>query len=271
MNKKSKRIILVLLISIFFYFLPVKIISADNLVPTNKETKTKKTQTIQELNEQTYTKEKLYRQFGKINTNAKIYDYANLYTTKQEYNLYQKATEIINKYNMDIVILTIEDNNLGSAKIYAKSFYEVYNFGLNESKDGIILVINIEHNEYYIATSGKAIDIITVGKQNSINDAMQNNMINQDYYEATTNFLKKIQTYSYNYNYGSPYMWSLAVIASILLTIILVKIEIKKLHLVTDSLDASSYFNDQEIENETDLLVKKTRKIIHHESSNHKN
>jgi len=96
----------------------------------------------------------------RVNAEEKIYDFAEVLTSEEEQELYQKISEYIEKTNMDMVILTINEEFSDSAiEDYAADFYDYNDFGLNfEKYSGIILVRNINsYNRFFnIYTFGNA-------------------------------------------------------------------------------------------------------------------
>lgn len=93
----------------------------------------------------------------KVDENEKVYDFAELFTDEEEENLYKKICKYIKKYDMDMAIVTIAENNKMFAANYADDFWDYNDFGVGESKDGILFLIDMDTREAYISTTGKAI------------------------------------------------------------------------------------------------------------------
>lgn len=91
----------------------------------------------------------------KVDESKKVYDFANLFSSEEEEKIFENATKFISTYDMDIVVVTIEENNEESAKSYAEDFYDYNNFGTNETKDGLLLLIDMDNRELYIVTTGR--------------------------------------------------------------------------------------------------------------------
>lgn len=95
----------------------------------------------------------------KVDETEKVYDFAELFTDEEEENLYKKICKYINKYDMDMAIVTIAENNKMFAANYADDFWDYNDFGVGEDKDGILFLIDMDTREAYISTTGKAIGV----------------------------------------------------------------------------------------------------------------
>ena len=92
-------------------------------------------------------------------------------------------------------------------------------------------------------------------------------MVDGNYYNASSSFLKQIDKYYKYHNYGPPFLWIGAFIAAIIIAFILLNKEKNKLKLINDALTANYYFGDKEIENKIDTLTNTRTRVIHHSSS----
>ena len=104
--------------------------------------------------------------------------------------------------------------------------------------------------------------------------ALINNIKDKDYIDEMIKFVglkdrinDKVKKYSFSNKYGSPYMWGIAIIIALMIAYIRLRREKNKLKLVSDSLDASAYFVDKEIENQKDIFSHTTTQVIHDRSS----
>ena len=92
----------------------------------------------------------------KVDNSKKIYDFAELLTDKQELKLYNKIEYFITEYNLDMVVVTINEDNKCDKEKYANDFYDYNYFGKNSSFDGIILLIDEFDKMIYIVPKGNA-------------------------------------------------------------------------------------------------------------------
>lgn len=134
----------------------------------------------------------------KVDEKEKIYDFANLFSDTEEENLYKSAKEFIQDNNMDIVIVTIDENNKYSAMEYADDFYDYNYFGIGSTHDGLIMLIDMDNRKVWISTTGKAILMYNDSRIDNILDVVQDKLINKKYYLAALNFIDYSDRYAKN-------------------------------------------------------------------------
>ena len=136
----------------------------------------------------------------------KIYDFGNLLTDEEEEKLYNEVENFIETTNYDLVIVTINENNKGSSRVYADDFYDYNAFGKNDTRDGLLLLIDMDKREVYISTTGYAIKMYDDARlgikeeyydTDSVIDAGYNNVKNKEYYNAFSNMVKKLLEFYY--------------------------------------------------------------------------
>ena len=101
----------------------------------------------------------------------RVQDLAGLLSGNEESSLVTKLDELSERQKMDIVVLTTDTLDGKTPRDYADDIYDYGNFGYGESKDGALLLISIEDNDWYISTCGYGITAFTdagieyIGKQ----------------------------------------------------------------------------------------------------------
>ena len=163
-----------------------------------------------------------------FDTSQKIYDYADLLIDSEEKMLKEKVDEYIKKYNMDMVLVTVNEHDKTSTQAYADDFYDYNGFGIGSSHDGVILVIdnNFEKENIQMETTGKAIKVYTDTKIDSILDDVYTEY---DYYELFNLFIKDASKYAERH---FPFFIAFAVsalVASIVLGILVAKNKMVKI------------------------------------------
>lgn len=126
-----------------------------------------------------------------VDATKKIYDYANLITKDEEEVLYNKVQEFINKYDMDMAIVTINSNPKSSSMAYADDFYDYNNFGKGTNKTGLLFLIDMQNRNMWISTTGDAINIYTDSRINTILDYTYDKISNEDYNGCAEQFIDK--------------------------------------------------------------------------------
>lgn len=82
----------------------------------------------------------------------KVYDYAQILTEKEEDKLIEKVNEYINKYDIDMVIVTVKYYEKNTLKEYMDLFYNTNEFGNGINKRGIFIVLDLKNNDVGIET-----------------------------------------------------------------------------------------------------------------------
>lgn len=118
-----------------------------------------------------------------------VVDLANLLSQEQIISLQQKINNIINEYQMDVVVLTTYLNNGKEVEDFADDYFDENNYGIGTDKDGLLLVLSFQHNDWYISTSGKAIDMFTDWGIDYLGSVMSPNFSAGKYYDGFNDFL----------------------------------------------------------------------------------
>lgn len=130
----------------------------------------------------------------------KVVDNASLFTDEEEAELTREAYELIERYGMDVVILTVESLEGASAQDYADDYYD-YN-GYRE--DGILFLLAMEEREWYFSTCGEAIYVFTDFGLESLGEDVLPYLSDGDYYEAFRYWQELLPHYFEAYLAGDP-------------------------------------------------------------------
>lgn len=125
----------------------------------------------------------------KVDATEKVYDFAGLFTEEEEIDLYVRIKNYIDKYDMDMAIVTIKDNNKSSARAYADDFYDYNDFGIGTSFDGILFLIDMDNRKMWISTTGKAINKYSDNDIDMILDSTYKYISNDEYYLCAKEFI----------------------------------------------------------------------------------
>lgn len=196
-----------------------------------------------------------------FDNNVKVYDYAQVLSTSEESNLKQMANNYINKYNIDMALVTVKHHTKSSTKVYAEDFYDYNGFGMGNTKDGIIFVIDFTfgYTDIYISTTGQAIRMYDDYR---INKMLDNIAAQKDngYYLMFNSFIQTASSYasmgvpSSNSNtiinnngdilYKEIFPWGTIIIVSIIIPTIIIGILIAKNRMVKKSTNAKYYLKN---------------------------
>lgn len=91
----------------------------------------------------------------------RVLDMAELLTSQERAELEDTLDEISTRQNMDVAVATTNSLEGYSVQDYADQLYEQCEYGYGDTKDGLILVISMEDNDWYISTCGEGITAFT--------------------------------------------------------------------------------------------------------------
>ena len=204
----------------------------------------------------------------------KIYDFANLISDEDEDKLYQVVTNFINISNYDLALVTTNENPKYSEVEYADDFYDYNMFGKNETRDGLLILIDMYNRRVYVSTTGYAIKMFDDTRIDTIIDAGYLELKNADYYNCLNNMvLETLNLFNSGYpesnnemlidENGNPYFlkyisYPLVIVISSLVTLIVSLILYFKTRLKIKKADTVSYLKKKDLTTKTDKLVNST-------------
>lgn len=103
-----------------------------------------------------------------FDTTIKIYDYAQVLTEKEEKDLKKSVDKYIEKYNIDLVLVTIKHYNQKTLEEYMELFYNTNKFGIGDNKSGIMFTIDYKKEDIGIKTFGLASDLYSENELDKI-------------------------------------------------------------------------------------------------------
>ena len=124
----------------------------------------------------TDTQLKLALETPYVDTAVKVYDAAGLLSDNEISKLQNRIHQFVNKYNVDMVVVTINHNNKTNmngelpSDNYAMDFYEYNDFGKGAADihgyDGVILLIDMQYRKFRILDRGVPNEKWGVAKSN---------------------------------------------------------------------------------------------------------
>lgn len=189
-----------------------------------------------------------------VDASEKVYDFADLFTTTEETDLYNQISDYIATHNLDLAVVTIDDNNKLSPQEYADDFYDYNDFGINSTHDGVLFLIDMDNREIYMSTTGNAIEMYNDYRIDSVLDVVYQYMTDADYYEGVTEYIEVIGDYAKeglptstgnNQSLTEVILISLGV--GFVATLIIMFILIRKNRLVRKATTAKEYLNKESV------------------------
>lgn len=109
-----------------------------------------------------------------------VVDQAQL-LTGSEYNALSNTLENLSqKLQMDIVIVTVPSLDGKSAMDYADDYYDYNGYG----PDGVLLLVAMSEREYWISTTGRAIQILSGSSLSRVEDSFHTELSAGNYADA---------------------------------------------------------------------------------------
>ncbi len=209
-----------------------------------------------------------------IDATEKVYDFADLFTDEEEQQLYTKITNYINEYNLDLAVVTIDENNK-TPREYADDFYDYNDF---DQQGGILFLIDMDNRKIYMSTTGQAIKMYNDYRINTALDEVYTYMSDEEYYEGTSNYIDKISDYakkgvptSNNEEKSLTSSIFMSLLIGLIGTAIIMAILIFKNKMVRKATTAREYLNKNsiKIQNMGEILISSntTKHEIDHSSS----
>ena len=125
-------------------------------------------------------------------TDTGIFDDANLLSEAEESELSASMKTIEAEHQIHLLIVTTEDTQEKAARDYADDFFEEHN-GDGASGSGLLLLIDMQHSELYISTSGEEIiHTFTDARLDSILDGVYDEVVNNNFFGGCQQFLNDV-------------------------------------------------------------------------------
>lgn len=128
-----------------------------------------------------------------VNASEKIYDFAEVLSADEEKQLYKKIDKFVKQSNMDLVIITIKNNNKSDSGQYAHDFYNYNDFG----NDGVLLLIDLDRKGVYMVKEGAAYDLFPNERMKPILKNVYKNVVESNYYNACNGFITSVSDFIY--------------------------------------------------------------------------
>lgn len=121
---------------------------------------------------------------------VKVADNADLFTDEEEAEINALISKAIASYNFDIVVVTTSNTNGKDTSLYADDYFDDNGYGIGTHRDGILFLIDMQNREYFISTSGRAIDYFDTGRTDDALDDIYPYMSGRDYAGAAKQFVR---------------------------------------------------------------------------------
>lgn len=145
-----------------------------------------------------------------IQYEGRVLDEAEVLTDSEEEELAEKIDNLIDAYDMDVVILTVEDYTEYSyddvdVREFARLFYWENGYGFDDKKSGMILVLSMAERDWYMYIEGDANVAVNDYGSEYITDRMLEQLKDNKFAEGFSGYLDDIELFLKEYAKGKPY------------------------------------------------------------------
>lgn len=126
----------------------------------------------------------------------RVIDNGELLNSTEKVNLQMEIEKLIEEYDMDVVILTVNGVDGKNEVSYADDYYEDNGYGIGEDHSGLLLLIDMVDRNVVISTEGKAIEYFNDSRIESMLDNIVEYLGDDDVYRACQAFLQDVKYWS---------------------------------------------------------------------------
>lgn len=165
---------------------------------------------------------------------VKLHDYAQVFSENEQKTIKEKIDSFIEKYNMDMVVISVRYYSTNTIDNYAKEIYEKYEYGIDDSKSCAMFIIDLQDNDYYINVFNDSNNLLSSSEIRNIKNKVKQthgnynkvlNFINYAYESASITTEKVEKNVSFNgINWGLILFLSL-LMPMLILIVFMIKLE----------------------------------------------
>ena len=123
----------------------------------------------------------------------KVIDDAGILSDYDEAQLSSQIDELIQQYQIDIVLMTENRRQEGTAQAEADLQYVNRGYGIGEGKDGIMFLLDMGSREWAISTNGAAMTMFSDYDLSALGDHAASGYFSSDqYYQGFQSYLKEL-------------------------------------------------------------------------------
>lgn len=134
----------------------------------------------------------------------KIVDDADLLTDSEEAALEEKAQALADKYQIDVVIVTVWSLDGKTSEAYADDYFDYNGYGIGDEHSGVLLLLAMEYRDWAISTCGEAIYALTDYGNQALFSEISGYLKWDEYYDAFDTYLEALEPYFAAYADGAP-------------------------------------------------------------------
>lgn len=123
------------------------------------------------------------------NSSALVVDKEGLFTSYEEDSLSSRLYTLSEKYQCELVIVTVSSFGSYSAEDYAENYYDTHGYGYGSDASGVLLLISKSERYYYICTTGKGEDAFNKTAFKKLSNEVKSWLSEDECYKAANSFI----------------------------------------------------------------------------------
>lgn len=142
---------------------------------------------------------------GFSNQYYRVLDGAALLSEDEEAALMERLDEISERQHFELVVATTKSLYDKTVSDFADDTYDYCDFGYGEDRDGALLLINIEENDWYISSCGRGIEVFTDYGIEYIGSQMKDQLSGGEFAQAFETFASLCDSFITAADKGHPF------------------------------------------------------------------
>ncbi len=134
-----------------------------------------------------------------------LVDDADLLSTSEEEELLEKLTEISDRQNLDVAVVTNNDLGGKTATEYADDFFDYNGYGYGSNHDGILFLVSMDDRSWALSTTGYGIEAFTDAGQEYMTDRIIPYLSEGNYIDAFMTYADLCDQFIEQAHTGQPY------------------------------------------------------------------
>lgn len=148
----------------------------------------------------------LYANYGVIPAfEGLLTDEAELLSTEEAAELRERLQAVSDKYDCDVLILTVDSLGGKSPTAYADDYFDYNGYGRNSTADGILFMLSMEDRDWAISTCGRCIRAFTDNGQEYMMGKMKSDLSLNRFASAFDTYVDTCDELLEMYENGTPY------------------------------------------------------------------
>ncbi len=125
----------------------------------------------------------------------RLVDEAGLLTDDEQESLLSKLDSVSEKHKFEVVVVTMASIGDSYPDDFADDYYDYNNYGYNDSRDGILLLVSMEDRDWHISTTGYGITAFTDAGIEYISDKFLTDLSAGNYFAAFDTFVEECDSF----------------------------------------------------------------------------